>query len=42
MEKLIEKISKFVEPVSEWVNKMKLLLAIAETMQVLLPVIVIG
>ena len=42
MEKIVEKISKFIEPVSEWFSKMKLLQAIAETMQVLLPIIVIG
>lgn len=42
MEKLVEKISKFIEPISNWFDKMKLLQAIAETMQVLLPVIVIG
>ncbi len=42
MEKFVEKISKFIEPLSNWFNKMKLLQAIAETMQVLLPVIVIG
>lgn len=42
MEKIVEKISKFIEPVSEWFGKMKLLQAIAETMQVLLPIIVIG
>lgn len=42
MEKFVEKISKFIEPFSNWINKMKLLLAIAETMQILLPVIVIG
>ena len=42
MEKLMEKISAFIEPVSEWVHRMKFLNAIAEVMQLLLPVIVIG
>lgn len=42
MEKFVEKIAELIEPVSNWFNKMKLLLAIAETMQVLLPIIVIG
>ena len=42
MEKLMEKISGFVEPLAEWVHKMKFLNALAEAMQVLLPITVIG
>ena len=42
MEKLMERISGFVEPLAEWVHKMKFLNALAEAMQVLLPITVIG
>lgn len=42
MEKLVEKISELVEPFAEWVQKMQFLQALAETMQVLLPITVIG
>lgn len=42
MEKLMDKISAFVEPLAEWVHKMKFLQALAEAMQVLLPITVVG
>lgn len=42
MEKLMEKISNVMEPISDWVHRMKYLNAIAEVMQLLLPIIVIG
>lgn len=42
MEKLTNKISLFIEPFAEWVGKMKFLNALAECMQVLLPITVIG
>ena len=42
MEKFAEKIANFVEPVAEWVQKMKFLIALSETMQALLPITVIG
>lgn len=42
MEKLMEKISGFVEPLSEWVHRMTFLNALAEAMQLLLPITVIG
>lgn len=42
MEKLMDKISALVEPLAEWVQKMKFLQALAEAMQVLLPITVIG
>ena len=42
MEKLMDGISRFMEPISDWVHRMKYLNAIAEVMQLLLPIIVIG
>lgn len=42
MEKLMDKISAFVEPLAEWVHKMNFLQALAEAMQVLLPITVVG
>lgn len=42
MEKLMDKISAFMEPVAEWVYKQKFLIALSETMQTLLPVTVVG
>lgn len=42
MDTLMEKISSFVEPLAEWVHKMTFLNAMAEALQVLLPITVIG
>lgn len=42
MEKLMDRISSFIEPLANWVQKMTFLNALAETMQVLLPITVIG
>lgn len=42
MEKFMEKISAFVEPLANWVSKQKFLNALAEAMQALLPITVIG
>ena len=42
MEKFAEKISALVEPVAEWVQKQKFLIALSEAMQTLLPITVIG
>lgn len=42
MEKLINRISSFIEPLANWVQRMSFLNALAETMQVLLPITVIG
>lgn len=42
MEKFMEKLNSIVEPLANWVYKQKFLLALAETMQALLPITVIG
>lgn len=42
MDKLVDKISQFVQPFADWIHRMKLLMAISETMQALLPFMVIG
>lgn len=42
MKKLVEKIQKILGPVSAKLQKLKFLMAISETMQLLLPVIIIG
>lgn len=42
MEKLVEKIQKALGPVTNRLQKLKFLMAISETMQLLLPVIIVG
>ena len=42
MEKFMDKLGAFIEPVAEWVQKQKFLLALSEAMQALLPITVVG
>lgn len=42
MDRFVEKISSIIEPFSQWIHRQQFMNALAETMQTLLPIIVIG